>query len=79
MAERAQHEPETGRGLALAWAGVDHQQSFGGDGLAGDLGVLHGLSLFHLGAMAGGFVLLVHGRSRESFGDIGAGQFVVRR
>src|SRR5262249_24223225 len=49
--EHAQREPERRRRLALAGPGVDHQQALF-DRLAGHLGVLHGLALLHLGAMA---------------------------
>jgi len=59
--QRAQRKAEGGGGLALAGAGVDHQQALGGDRLARDLGVLHRLALFHFRAVAPrGFVLLVH-------------------
>ena len=57
MAEHAQRQPEGGGRLALAGAGVDDQQALL-DRLAGDLGILHGLALGHLGAMALGFLLV---------------------
>ena len=50
-AEHAQSKPERGRRLALAGAGMDDQQTLL-DRLSGDLGVLHGFALCHLGAMA---------------------------
>ena len=49
--EHAQREAERRRGLALAGAGVDHQQALL-DGLGRHLGVLHGLALGHLLAVA---------------------------
>ena len=52
MAERAQQEPEGRRRLALARARVNDEQAFLGDGLGRDLGVLRGLALLHLVAMA---------------------------
>src|SRR5262249_28798107 len=51
--EHAQREPECRGRFSLAGPGVHHQQALFG-GLAGDLGILHGLASFHLGAMAGG-------------------------
>ena len=57
MAEHAQHEAEGRRRFALAGAGMDDEQALL-DGLGGDLGVLHGLALGHLGAMALLLVLL---------------------
>ena len=54
--EHAQRQPESRGGFALAGAGMDDEQALL-DGLAGDLGILHGLALGHLGAMALGFGL----------------------
>src|SRR5262249_40248335 len=58
-AAHAQREPERRRRFSLAGPGVHDEQALL-DRPAGDLGVLHGLSLFHLGAMADGGGL-VHG------------------
>ena len=52
--EHAQREPERRGRFALAGAGVDDEKTFL-DLLVGDLGVLHGLALRHLGAMTFGF------------------------
>src|SRR5262249_24508778 len=62
-AKHPQSEPECRRRLALAGTGVDDEQAFL-DRLLGDFRILHGLALFHLGAMALRFALidgLAHG------------------
>jgi len=55
-AERAQHQPEGRRRLALALAGMDDQQAFF-DCLAGDLLVLRSLAVGHFGLVPGFFVV----------------------
>ena len=55
--EHAQRKPERGGRFALAGAGVDDQKTFL-DRLLRDLGILHGLALCHLGAMAFGLGII---------------------
>ena len=68
-AERPQHQPQSRRALALAGAGMDHEQALL-EGLARHLGVLNGLALLHLLAVAGGIV--DHGETPASGARSGA-------
>ena len=52
VAEHTQRQAEGGRRLALPGPGVDDEQAFFIDRLAGNLGILNGLALRHLGAVA---------------------------
>src|SRR5262249_9714247 len=56
-AQHAQRQAEGRRGFTLAGRGVDDEQPFF-YGLGGDLGILNGFALRHLGAMTFGFVLV---------------------
>src|SRR5580704_10108652 len=60
-AEHSQRQPERGRRLALAGAGMNDEQTLL-DRLFRDFGILHGFALRHLGAMPLGFVFIEHFR-----------------
>src|SRR5579862_2461675 len=65
MAERAERKAESRRRLALAGAGVNDEQTLLENWLRGDLGVLHGLALGHLGFVAVGGVVHVRPRGER--------------